>query len=277
MKIFIIFFTFISFSFASAKVTANSCKEVTVDSCNYTDCRVKLAGYPQEIAILSPKDNATNILQYHFHGFRFNDNYSWQFDRSLNHVIQGFQLERAVCGDERKTLIIPYSSGQNIDYRNYFISADKFTDFHHAILQQLNLTQANEIHLSAHSGGGKTVSMIAANSALSINKVIIYDGIYGQTWSDDLIKWVKSPEKKSLKLVAVAPAAVNAKNWKNQAGEAPFNFSRAIILQNNQDLKLTQQNKGFLVRSQISETMVEFIFEANNSSNHYTILTHWWE
>jgi hypothetical protein len=256
---------------------ANNCKIVTIDNCSYTDCRVQLAGYTQKIAILSPKEKPSNLLQYHFHGFRFNNNYSWQFDRSLDHVIQGFQLQRSVCGESPKILIIPYSEGQNSDYRGFFTNSDIFNQFHNAVLDYLKLSSVEQLHLSAHSGGGKTVSMIAAGSALNIKKISIYDGIYGQSWSDDLLKWARKAGKKHLKLVAVAPNLIDSKNWQTLKGADPFKFSRALLTQNAQTLKITQEQKGYVVRSRIEETVTDFFFEANTSSDHYTIVTHWWE
>jgi len=260
-----------------AMANNQSCKQISSDGCTYTDCRVKLANYPQEIAILSPQKNTSNILQYHFHGFRFNNNYSSQFDRTLTHVIQGFQMERSVCGEGAKKLVIPFSLGQNVDYRSYFTNAASFEKFHSEITKYLNLKTDLEIHLSAHSGGGKTVAMIAANTELILKKISIYDGIYGQSWSDHLITWANKPGIKALKLVAVAPASVNLKNWKTAAGESPFNLSRAILLQNTQAHKIDQQTNGYIVRAHIAETNSEFLFEPNTTSDHYTIVTHWWD
>jgi len=259
---------------------AKECKTKTINGCHYQDCRIKVGSYPQEVAILTPTVTTTNKIHYFFHGFRFNNEQTWRYDRSLDHVISGFQLARSVCKDQPEILIIPFSQGNNRDYRNYFTHAKIFDQFNSHIMTYLSLKDLEiELRLSGHSGAGKTIGIIAKESTFQINHITLYDALYSTQWSADLLLWLKKSEGKSLSLFAVAPNNANLSTWSQTTGESPYIFSRDFILSLKSNISANELNEqnAYQISTHYMNNYVQFIFQSHQATNHYSIVTQWWQ
>jgi len=56
-----------------------------------------------------------------------------------------------------------------------------------SLLSELNLSGL-PLHLSAHSGGGKTVARLLSTD-LQVNRISLYDALYSQTEKESVARW----------------------------------------------------------------------------------------
>ena len=130
-----------------------NCQIKTQSECQYQQCTGKVAGYSKNVMILVPK--TTSTLRVHFHGHKL---YHFpEYDKSLPGMIKAFGIAGAICKNQ-ETVVFPESSGKCTDFDRELASNDQIKKFlaglHTATGNHLKI---HPLHLSAHSGGGRTV------------------------------------------------------------------------------------------------------------------------
>ncbi len=212
-------FSFSNFLYADERIVTSlqsrefSCKNLIFDDCQYTECRGRLPSYPLEILISIPKE--VTGLGVHFHGHLLGK-YP-EYERDLGQMIQSFYLNRSLCVS-KKMIIFPRSEGNCQTYDSRLKDNQSLLKFFNDI-EGATERSFPALSLSAHSGGGRTVSRIL-NSGLAVSEVTIYDGIYSENDRETIKNWfltkngtlrlssVKgmTPEKLCKKMVAsIAP------------------------------------------------------------------------
>lgn len=165
-------------AFADDQPRAVVCESVR----GFEYCEVKIASYPEPIAVISPK-NAAQSVKIHFHGYLVNPQSN--YDRSIRSYIETLSLFPSSLSER---VIIPRSRGQCDTYAKHIPDFKKF-------LSDLGkwIPDDAPIELSAHSGAGEFLgNWISKSEIENVRGVHFIDAIYSQKTADQVIAWGKN-------------------------------------------------------------------------------------
>lgn len=197
------------------------CETKTVGRCVYDECLGKISGYSKPVLVLLPQSMTS--MRIHFHGHKLN--VFPAYDKNLKSMVKAFGLEDDICkGTE--AVIFPESSGKCADYDLELKDAANFKRFFAGINSATgNHLKEMPVHVSAHSGGGRTVGRML-EAGVKVDEVSIFDGIYSEALKNQIKTWYKR-EDGQLNLHSIK-------------GQSPANYVAMMVKE--LDLKLTETN-----------------------------------
>ena len=155
----------------------------------YEYCEVKVDGYPEPVAIISPQNEEIYSVKVHWHGYILDP--TSPFDRSLKSYVETLSLLPTVNGER---VIIPKSVGKcetffkNVTSLNAFLESLK--DF---------IPEKSEIELSAHSGSGAFIAQLLTNEEIkNLIGVHYVDALYADVTVEQIKKWKLAHPKTEL-------------------------------------------------------------------------------
>lgn len=175
----------------SLKISGFNCESKTAGNCSYSECTGTLANYPKPVLVAIPKE--ASQFRLHFHGHKLG--VYPEYEKNLTSMVKSFGLNSELCQNEQIT-VFPESDGKCSTYDQ--VLKDKasfetfFKDLHSATGQNL---KSLPFHLSAHSGGGRTVARLL-NAGFPVNQVTIFDGTYSEEQKKSLKDWYLKGEGK---------------------------------------------------------------------------------
>ncbi len=263
--LYLIIFTFSWHLFADDKIVSSleandfKCNNLKSDHCSYTECRGRIPSYPLEILISVPQE--VNGVKIHFHGHILNK--FPQYERDLSEMVKSFNLNRSLCVS-KNIVVFPRSEGNCKTYDLYLKDNQAILKFFFDIENALGLHFQN-LSLSAHSGGGRTVARFL-KSNLSISEVSIYDGIYSENDKDIIQDWFFKT-KGSLKLSSVK-------------GMTPEKMSLAIAKKISPEGSIRKTKIGEVTFEKQEAEKFQFLNRTSHNEDilksHYKILEETW-
>lgn len=166
------------------KLTGFSCETKVKNGCHFQECSGKIPTYTQSILILIPQQ--VSGLRLHFHGHKLNK--FPEYDRNLSSMIDAFDLRAAIC-ESKEMVVFPESTGNCKDYDEQLKTKSDFETFLKDLNVAMNgLATGLPIHISAHSGGGRTIGRYLSQGMIA-NEVTIFDGIYSNDLKNQISSW----------------------------------------------------------------------------------------
>lgn len=180
-------------SFKNRK-SANAEEAVSLPvACRQSICRIRVEGYPQDIAVLVPPKADWKQVTFFFHGFSFNQ----ARDKDLDAIMSDFDVINAFEKSlSNRVFIMPFSSGQNRDFRQHFRSKADFQLFLAKVYKTFNMKAiAEDIHLIGHSGAYLTIQNIVGDASslvenFRISQVSLLDATYSGFLASVFNRWL---------------------------------------------------------------------------------------
>lgn len=163
------------------------CSSKTTGSCQYSECTGKVSGYSREVLILVP-ENATS-LRVHFHGHKL---YIYpEYDKNLKSMVKAFNLAPLICS-RGEVVVFPESTGKCVDYDKELTDGKSFKAFFDGI-HEASRSHLKDLplHVSAHSGGGRTVARML-KAGYDPKAVTLFDAIYADFQRIEIKNWYTS-------------------------------------------------------------------------------------
>ena len=245
----------------SLKLAGFKCESKSAGSCIYSECTGTLPNYPKPILVAIPKD--ASQLRLHFHGHKLG--VYPEYEKNLTSMVKSFGLNSELCENEQIT-VFPESDGKCATYDQ--VLKDKasfetfFSDLNSATGQNL---KSLPLHLSAHSGGGRTVARLL-NAGFPVNQVTIFDGTYSEEQKKSLKNWYLKDEGKLIL------ATVKGMSPEIYAGQLKKELGLSM-----KSSKSTIKGKEFDVHQ--SDRLIHYSRAAGpegSTKAHYDVLTQTW-
>ncbi len=243
------------------------------NTCRYRACLIpKSPLYPRPTLVLTPIETQKPIpIHLHFHGWTQNQdgsprnaNYDidWtdrESDPSLNPLRKfwkAYGLQRATCSAQPEIIAIPLSRGHGDDYQAGFTDSTRFARYLDDLIEKLGPLPDSkpEIHLSAHSGGGKTLARILDVKNNQITRIKMFDAIYSALTSTKMISWLNAPHEnhRTMEVYSVTPDTIP--------------FSNAIKIQGN------TVTEGSLTETWNQNTSLKIELTLDGTLDHYQVV-----
>jgi hypothetical protein len=243
------------------QLSAMKCQTKLEKGCQYQECLGKVAGYSKNVLVILPK--TVSSLRVHFHGHKL---YKYlEYDKNLTSMVKAYGIAPDICLSQ-EAVIFPESSGKCEDFDRELKTPSQISGFLTGLHTATgNLLKANPLHLSAHSGGGRTVGRML-DAGIKTTEVTIFDGIYSQAQNKQLIDWYQKTQGQ-LNLYSVR-------------GMSPHNYASALVKQ----LKLSPKSSETIIKNvpyqQIEAERLVILNRDNNGEEalkaHYSILSQTW-
>ena len=181
-------------------------------------------------------------------------------------MIQAFGIAGAICKNQ-EAVIFPESSGKCTDFDRELATQGQIESFlvglHTATGNHL---KAHPLHLSAHSGGGRTIGRML-DAGIKTAEVTIFDGIYSEGQKKQVKDWYQKAQGQ-LNLFSVR-------------GMSPHNFVTALV----KELQLKPKIDEIKISNVPYQTSrADRLLILNRGSNgeaalkaHYNILNQTWD
>jgi hypothetical protein len=245
----------------SLKLAGLKCEQIDLPSCSYSQCTGTLPNYPKQILITIPPE--ASEFRLHFHGHKlgvFAD-----YEKNLTSMIKSFGLNADLCQTKQITAF-PESDGNCSTYDKVLKDKDSFERF----FSELNTATGQHLkslpfHISAHSGGGRTVSRIL-EAQFSVAQVSIFDGIYSENQKRILQDWYNKGEGK---LILSTVKGMSPEKYTSQ-----FKKDLRLVIKSS---KATLKGSNFDVDE--SDRFIHFSRAAGpegSTKAHYDVLTETW-
>ena len=243
------------------KMNGFSCETKFQDSCRYQECRGKIPSYSKEIMLLIPQQVLK--LRWHFHGHKLNK--FPDYDRNLSSMIDAFGLRNSICQGQ-EMVVFPESKGNCEDFDQQLKTKSDFDQF----LQHLNIAMNGQIstiplHVSAHSGGGRTVGRLLAQE-VKATEVTLFDGIYSNELKNQISQWFIKGQGE-LKLYSIK-------------GLSPQNYVNSMVKELNLELskdEIELKEKKFRKLSGERILILHRDYVGDALKAHYDIVTETWQ
>ena len=237
------------------------CETKTKDSCQYQQCLGKISSYSRPVLILIPQQ--VSVLRLHFHGHKLNK--FPEYDSSLTSMIDAFDLRSPIC-DQKEMVVFPESSGNCKDYDEQLkVKADFDSFLQHLDSAMNGQTNSLPLHVSAHSGGGRTIGRMLTQG-MKVHEVTIFDGIYSIELKNRLLSWF---QKSSGRL-----------NLYSIKGLSPHNYVSSMMTDLNLELKKDEiilKNKKFKKLTGQRILILNREYEGDALKAHYDIVSETWK
>jgi hypothetical protein len=255
-------------------IACESYQEDSLPSCHFRSCLLPPnEAYGRPSLVLYPLNPTPTLpIRVHLHGWTQdhgqprNEDYDFAWpDEMTNPTLSelekfwsAYGLYQGPCAPQPEITVIPLSRGHNDDHLKYFINPIAFNQYFDLIAAELHAIQPSltEIHLSAHSGGGKILSQILNPKNPRINRIKVFDGVYHSSTSDQLNRWLREDHEKKrvLELYSVT--------------ENTYSLSREISFQGVKTLDST----GSILWIRDSKTSLRFEWILDGSVDHYELV-----
>lgn len=181
--------------------------------------------YPNKSIFVFNKDSLASDILFHLHGYAFGKFTNGEdFDSTPKNLVESFKFSTAIKDSLNTVLVIPFTTGKCKDYDSYLASKNNFENYMIQITEKLNPSAT--LHLSAHSGGGRTLAKTINRMSLVIKSVSLFDANYSSSRRGQYSSWTKI-NNKILNLIAVAPKAATL-DFSSITGSTPFNETKII-------------------------------------------------
>lgn len=160
------------------------CTQKSLTDCVYYACQGRVASFSQDLLILVPA--VVDSWRVHFHGHKLG--VFPEYESSLSSMVSAFQLPLPICR-AREAVVFPASAGKCDDYDQQLKSKAQLETFLNEVRQAMRISPASAaFHVSAHSGGGRTVGRIL-DAGISVDKLSVFDGIYSGSLKGKIKSW----------------------------------------------------------------------------------------
>ena len=261
----VLLFSFFNSLYADERIVASlqsrefNCKNLIFDDCQYTECRGRLPSYPLEILVSIPKE--VNALGVHFHGHLLGK-YP-EYERDLGHMIRSFHINKGLCVS-KKMMIFPRSEGNCQTYDSHLKDKQSLMRFFHDI-ETATERSFSTLSLSAHSGGGRTVSRIL-KSDFAVSEVTLYDGIYSENDRETIKNWYQT-NNGFLRLSSVS-------------GMTPEKMCKKIVASISPEISVIQTKINNVKFEKLEAERFHYLNRKSDNENllkaHYKILEETW-
>lgn len=245
----------------SLVLSSFKCVQKSVDNCIYKECTGTLPSYPKPVLVVIPL--MAESMRLHFHGHKLGT-YP-QYEKNMSSMVKAFGIAGELCKSS-EVAIFPESDGKCSTYDTKLVTKANFellfSELHNVTGGHLKSLPFN---VSAHSGGGRTVSRLL-DAGFNVENVTIFDGTYSEANKNSLKKWFQKGDGK-LTLATVK-------------GMSPDSYANAI--KKELGLKMTQskstiQGTSFDVSK--SDRLIHYSRSAGAVGSlkaHYDVLTQTW-
>lgn len=208
---------------------------------SYSYCEIRVEGYPQKIAVISPKSGDITSVKLYFKGYTMST--QSMYDRSVKSLATSLMLYPTHPSER---VIIPMSVGECTTYKK---SISKLSDFLETLKEWI--PEGASLSINAHSGAGAVVSnWITQEEITNLKEVRLFDAIYSDQTVSELEKWKLTHTDSRL-------AVASVKGWR--ADQFAYKLE--------QKLKDAQQVKFYLMMPQ---------HHPKAESPHYSIVRSSW-
>jgi hypothetical protein len=245
----------------SLKISHFNCTAKTINNCTYKECLGTLPSYPRPVLVVIPL--LTDGLRLHFHGHKLGK--FPEYEKNLSSMVKSFGLNAELC-KSRQVTVFPESDGNCATFDQKLKTKQNFENF----FKELHLATGDylkqaPLSISAHSGGGRTISRLL-DFGFEVKQVSIFDGIYSETQKNSLKNWyLKSDGQLILATVK---------------GMSPETFSQA--LKKELPTKITNSKatiKGTSFDVSKSDRFIHYSRAAGQAGSlkaHYDVLSQTW-
>ena len=245
----------------SLKIAHFNCTTKTINDCTYKECLGTLPSYPKPVLVAIPL--LTEGLRLHFHGHKLGK--FPEYEKNLSSMVTSFGLNAELC-KSREVTVFPESDGNCATFDQKLKTKEDFELF----FKELHMATGNNLKqaplsISAHSGGGRTISRFL-DFGFDVNQVSIFDGIYSETQKTSLKNWYKKSDGQLI-LATVK-------------GMSPETYSQALkkeLAIHMTDSKATIQGTSFDVSK--SDRLIHYSRAAGQAGSlkaHYDVLSQTW-
>ncbi len=196
-------------------------------ACVDSVCQIKVEGYPQEVAVLIPAYADFKQVTVFFHGFSFGK----ERDKDLSAIMNDFEVAKSFKeAKTKRILVIPFSAGQNVDYRKLIKNKLDLQVFLASVYKSFGIkVMVEDAQLIAHSGAFLTVQDIlkdksSENENLKISQVTMLDATYSKFEPKVYTDWLKSGGDNKMTVIYLknSPTEKMAmKLWGQYSGQKP--------------------------------------------------------
>lgn len=186
-------------------------------------CLIEKSTYPKPVAVLIPPSYNGEELEVgiFFHGWSFGA----ERDKDVMSIIRDFALADALSvAKSKQVIVVPFSSGKNITYENYFRKRESLDAFLATIFP--DTFHPKSITIIAHSGAFSTVGRIlrsdnGGKDLPKIEEVALIDASYNGVDVDSFKRWLVTGGKTlKVSFLADTPTEVGAKQiWDTISGK----------------------------------------------------------
>lgn len=257
------------------------CEEVKL-KCEALLCSIQTTGFKNKVALLLPNKTMPQPgLRLHFHGHTQNDQgkpLTSKFDKDLLTLVKAFEMQKSACLKHSELVIIPWSNGKSTDFDKTFIKASIVQNWLEAILASLNIIP-NSLHLSAHSGGGRTIKRILdtlKESTFRIDTLSMMDTFYTNDQATSVFKWIRNNPNSELNVFTLAYDGTGKSPWKIQ-GPSPFTYFKNAWIK--EDLPQLKSQKIILNEKAIfrqSQPGICWLILESSGFDHWTLARETW-
>lgn len=167
--------------------------------CVNSVCQLQVEGYPQEVAVLIPPYADFKNITMFFHGFSTGK----ERDKNLAAVMADLDIVKSFRdSNTNRVLIVPFSSGQNKDYKQFLKNKTDLRNFINSVYKAFAMkVQTESVQLIAHSRAFQTVQDLVGdqseeNKNLHISQVTLLDATYSKFNSRTFMYWLRSGDNK---------------------------------------------------------------------------------
>lgn len=277
-----------------SKIQKNyKCNQRVVDGCAFSICKLTgLKNYSREVGIIIPNDlssSSVRKVRFHLHGHSFGKLPNGEdFDSSIFTIEKSFNLGVVAC-KSKTPLFIPFSKGKCTDFDTKIYDTKDFNNLMNELLAKTYLNDMKaQIEMSAHSGGGRTITRIIKDAKYNkdsneptsrIKSIYLFDAIYNEARKNSYISWLKKSKDVSFNSFAISPSSSNQYFLKFK-GASPYRYSRDIIKAlTNEQMALPYKKKGvFQVKASTDHNDLNFVYEKSYGDfHHWYLLKDFWE
>ena len=157
--------------------------------------------YPNNTTLIFHQNTQVQEFLVHLHGHSFGPLSSGEdFDSSPEKIIKSFGFVSAILNHPKLAIVIPFTTGKCKDYDQYFARENNFEKYIDEV--RMALGNPSKLHLSAHSGGGRTLAKTINKMKSVISSVSLFDAIYSSARTAQYQSWIKL-NNKILNLIAI--------------------------------------------------------------------------
>ena len=216
-------------------------------ACVDSVCRIRIEGYPQEVAVLIPPYADYKNVTLFLHGFIFGK----ERDKNLDAIMKDFDIVKAFKESKsNRILIIPFSSGQNKDYRQFFKNKLDVQMFLANVYKVFGMkTYVEDMQIIAHSGAYLTTQKLIEDpsteiKSFRISQVTLLDATYSEFNPRVFNRWLKSGDyKMTVIYLRNSPTEKKALElWSLFSGQKPGKVG-GFNLENADDLTLIPESE----------------------------------
>lgn len=237
------------------------CISKTEKGCQYQECQGKVAGYSKNVMVLLP--STLSSLRVHFHGHKL---YKFpEYDQNLSSMVKAFGIGGDIC-QAQEAVVFPESSGSCADFDRELANATQISTFMKGLHSATgNHLTSHPLHLSAHSGGGRTIGRML-DAQVKTDEVTIFDGIYSDGVKNQVKNWYLK-QKGQLNLYSVR-------------GMSPHTYVTNLV----NEIKVTQKPVPTKIKDvPFNKLKADRLLVLNRDNNgqeaikaHYSILSQTW-